>query len=111
MKKTQTKTKKNYIELRIPKPSKTFKTVLRIFALSLASFGTVLFLLKFLVPIVLNIFQVLVLLVNLYIANLDNINIKFFGGLAFLFIGWKFFEALAIMWMRIMELIVKEIEK
>lgn len=107
----QTKTKKNFIELRIPKPSETAKTVFKMFALSLASFGMVLFLLKFLIPVALNMFQGLVTLVNLYMNNLDNINIKFFGGLAFLFIGWKFFEALVNGWLTITSLIIKEIKE
>ena len=107
----QVKTKKNFIELRIPKPSEGAKQILKIGMLAFACVGAIIFLLRILAPIVLRMFQGFVALINIYMTNLDNINIKFFGGLAFLFIGWKFFEALAIMWMNIVELIVKEIKK
>lgn len=109
--KAQTKTKKNFIELRIPKPSEGTKQILKVGMLAFACIGMVIFLLRILVPIVLRMFEGLVVLVNLYMANLDNINIKFFGGLAFLFIGWKFFEALANVWLTIINLLIKEIKE
>lgn len=109
--KKQTKTKKNFIELRIPKPSKEAKQILKIGMLAFACVGAIIFLLRILAPIILNMVQGLIALVHLYMNNLDNINIRFFGGLAFLFIGWKFFEVLATVWIKIMEFIIKEIKK
>ncbi len=107
--KTKTKTKKNFIELRIPKPSEEAKQILKIGMLAFACVGAIMFLLRILAPILLKMFQGLSGLVHLYMNNLDNINIKFFGGLAFLFIVWKCFEVLATTWIMIIEFIIKEI--
>ncbi len=82
---------------------KIIKIVLIVFAFTFL----VLIFMKFFIPTILNMVQGLIALVMLWKIS-DNETIRFFGGLAFLFIGWKVYEVLIGFWIKGMNVTINE---
>ena len=97
------KKNKKYIELRVPKPSETTKDIFKIAMYSIFFVSWVFLFVKFIIPAILFIITSLRLLVQMYMINLDNIYIAFFGGLAFLVIGWKITSSVMYVWYKVMK--------
>lgn len=97
------KKNKKYIELRVPKPSETTKDIFKILMYSIFFVSWVFLFVEFIIPAILFIINSLRLLVQMYMINLDNIYIAFFGGLAFLVIGWKITSSVMYVWYGVMK--------
>jgi hypothetical protein len=69
------------------------KMILKVVIAVLYFFVVIAIVLKLLVPLVLSLMLGSVALINIF--PLLDINVKFFGGLIFLFIIWKIFESIA----------------
>ena len=96
---------------RIPKPTKEVKNFIKYSLLGIAIALMIIVFFRLIIPIMLNIVSKLLFLVDIYINNLDNINIKFFGGLAFLFIGWKILESILLIWIKVIGILTREFRK
>jgi hypothetical protein len=105
------KRNKKYIELRVPKPSETTKDIFKIAMYSIFFVLWVFLFVEFIIPAILFIINSLILLVQMYIINFDNIYIVFFGGLAFLVIGWKITSSVMYIWYEVMKEQVIDINK
>lgn len=103
--------KQNYTMIKIPKLSEGTKQILKVLALSLAFMGAIIFFAKILIPIILNMVSQFLDLFHLYLDNLDNLNIRFFGGLIFLYIGWKVISVILYYWSQLIEYLLKEVNK
>lgn len=97
------KKNKKYIELKVPKPSETTKDIFEIAMYSIFFVLWVFLFVEFIIPAIIFIVNSLVLLVQMYIINFDNIYIAFFGGLAFLVIGWKITSSVMYIWHEVMK--------
>lgn len=89
--------------LKIPKPNKTTKDIFKIAMYTVFFVLWVFLFVEFIIPTILFIINSLVLLVQMYIINFDNIYIAFFGGLAFLVIGWKITSSVMYIWYEVMK--------
>ena len=96
---------------KIPKLSQGSKQMLKVMGLGTVFFGALVFFIKFLIPIILKMVNQFLDLFHLYLNNLDNLNIRFLGGLIFLYIGWKVMSVVLYYWSKVIELILKEVVK
>lgn len=97
------KKNKKYIELRVPKPNETTKDIFKVAMYSIFFTLWIFLFVKFIIPAILFIINSLILLVQMYIINFDNIYIAFFGGLSFLVIGWKITCSVVYIWYEVMK--------
>jgi len=91
------------------------KIVVNFLTLSLISIVMVLFFIKGLVPIVLNMINNFLGIYNFWLVNNSDIYINFFGKVFMIIVSWKIFEALCNLWAdtsrRVVRVWIKNIKK
>jgi hypothetical protein len=103
--------KQNYTTIKIPKLSQGSKQIINIFFLSSLALGAIIIFSTLLFPLIGNMINLFLDLYHLYIANLDNLLISFFGGIVYLILLWKVFSVLANLFVNVLEVIFKEATK